>query len=203
MKEQIFYLVIIISMIILIFILFLCYKIYKMKYPLPLVHYALYEYMKDLHKICQENNITYWVDSGTLLGLIRDNGIIPHDDDIDICMYEKDLKSLMHIVNSDPNQKYHIFLLSTTPIYKFQHKNIPDIFIDIFVIDEYGDKIQYKETFNKFLWPNSYYYKTELFPLKKVLFFNQEVIAPNNPIPYLERAYGNWKIPVDYGRHIF
>lgn len=52
--------------------------------------------LSDIDKICRENNISYFVEWGTLLGTIRHNGFIPWDDDIDIAMtrpnYEKFLR---------------------------------------------------------------------------------------------------------------
>lgn len=40
----------------------------------------------DTVKILNNNNITYWVDFGTLLGIHRDQNIILGDNDVDICI---------------------------------------------------------------------------------------------------------------------
>ena len=52
--------------------------------------------------------------------------------------------------------------------------------------------------------PGAFFDKGELFPLQKAKFGTLEVMIPNNPIKYLQRAYGSkedpnsWKIPQNY-----
>lgn len=72
---------------------------------------ALLRILIDFDKICKENNITYFIIAGTLLGAVREKGFIPWDDDIDIVMFPKEIKKLKNaIIKSNMEDKY-MFLL--------------------------------------------------------------------------------------------
>ncbi len=44
---------------------------------------------------CEKNNLNYWCATGTILGAVRHNNIIPWDDDIDVFMPRKDYEKLI------------------------------------------------------------------------------------------------------------
>ena len=57
--------------------------------------------LKIIHDTCRNNEISYWLDFGTLLGAVRHNGFIPWDDDIDIGMMRHDAMRLCEILKKD------------------------------------------------------------------------------------------------------
>ena len=53
--------------------------------------------LKMLHKITtimEKHSIPYWLEGGTLLGIVRENRLLPWDNDMDISIFYKDKKKL-------------------------------------------------------------------------------------------------------------
>ena len=73
-----------------------------------------FEMLKFITKICENNNLTYWLDYGTLLGAIRHDGFVPWDDEADIAMpredYEKFLKILFNELEKHDGLKERVSL---------------------------------------------------------------------------------------------
>ena len=69
------------------------------------------ELLSELKRVCDKYNLTYFADSGTLIGAIRHNGYIPWDDDIDIVMKRDDFEKLLRV--PDTEFEYPFFLQST------------------------------------------------------------------------------------------
>ena len=70
-----------------------------------------------IDRVCQENNIKYWLDGGTLLGALRHNGFIPWDDDIDISILKSDYLKLISALEKFCDNSSEYYLL-------YSHDNI-------------------------------------------------------------------------------
>lgn len=64
--------------------------------------------LAELERVCKKYHLTYYADSGTLIGAIRHNGYIPWDDDIDIVMLRRDYDKLLRIAHKEFRQPYFL-----------------------------------------------------------------------------------------------
>lgn len=65
--------------------------------PLRQAQFVMLRLLRIFDAICKENNLTYWLDAGTLLGAARHGGFIPWDDDADVAMPLADYKKFLKI----------------------------------------------------------------------------------------------------------
>ena len=111
------------------------------------------EILKAVDKVCRENNIPYFLESGTLLGAVRHGGFIPWDDDIDISVMLSDYPRLRKVLQeqlpstmvfqdttTDPNYPMLIAKVRDTKSYfeeEYTHKlQYKGLYIDIFVLEK-------------------------------------------------------------------
>lgn len=138
-----------------------------------LLHACLLKIALEIKKLCEENDINYFLMGGTMLGAIRHDGFIPWDDDIDIGMPRKDYEKFLLICEKELSDEY---CLCTPYLEKdygvpfaklrlkethFIDKGVPrsidnGIYVDIFPIDKWIDdpKKRDQQNFHVHLWRN-------------------------------------------------
>lgn len=156
--------------------------------------------MRKLDKLCKKHNLTYYISDGTLLGAVREKRIIPWDDDIDVHVPKSTVEFLDQ--NKDVLDEYNLAFRFEDHIWRIYDPLDLVPYIDLFEVEPKGDgKVQYKEEFNINRWPTAYFMEDEIFPLKIYTLGTLKLKGPSNPIPYLERVYGDWKTPVKWKNH--
>ena len=125
--------------------------------------------------IMDENNIPYHLDCGTLLGCIRENGLMEKDTDVDISIH----LSYWDKLNSIDFKKYGLERIRTISSVK----------------SGYLISVKFKNTK---LYCDIY--SNPAFPqLEIIKMDNKNYFIPKNSDLYLTQLYGNWKIPS--GKH--
>jgi lipopolysaccharide cholinephosphotransferase len=64
--------------------------------------------LKDIDAVCTKHGIPYFLNAGTGIGLLRHQGFIPWDDDIDIYFHERDCRRLLQHIPAEFGDKYII-----------------------------------------------------------------------------------------------
>lgn len=168
----------------------------------------LYRTMKDIHDILFEKGISYWVTGGTLIGALRHRGIVPWDDDGDICIMRSDVSKLRKLIPEFKNKGYIIEegLTQEDDIsdcvskgkknsctWFIAPKGKNSLGVDLFVMERIGPIITYSDPYwrsagngGKSCW---FWYKYT-FPLVPVLFGNFWVMTPYNAVEHLNQCYG-------------
>lgn len=67
---------------------------------------ALLEIAKDIDRVCRENDIEYFLDSGSCLGAMRHGGFIPWDDDVDLGMMREDYNRFLEVAPDALGEDY-------------------------------------------------------------------------------------------------
>jgi glycosyltransferase involved in cell wall biosynthesis len=150
------------------------------------------ENLKDVYRICNELKIPVFPFAGTLLGIIREDAFIAHDDDMDFGIYPNTYKPELIQALISEGFKLSLTIGKEDNGYelRFFKRNIQ---IDLFL---FYNKDNYMTTYVYDNSGNSYEMKFNPFNLTKYFFKNFKIAVPDFPKDFLCEHYGpNWKTP--------
>ena len=165
--------------------------------------------------LLEKYNIPYWLEGGTLLGIIRENRLLPWDNDLDISIRSEDFDRLRrilpkfyyrgmiakvreHKIDDPPFQKGEVRLIKVyaTKYLFFKTPLVLDIFVKKKLDDQYYWVVGVKRRAKKAV-PARFYDE-----LTTVQFNNKTYSIPKLTDEYLTYRYGDWRTPVKTWNYI-
>ena len=137
-------------------------------------------------------HVDIWPMFGTLLGIVRDNDLIPHDDDVDFGVFQKDEVKIIELL--DQIHGHNGFKLIRNQFQTLFSVYKDQVLIDLYVYEEIKDGDYHMLHQGS---RNAYNLSAkETFPLKEIDFIGTKMKCINDPISFLERFYGkDWQTP--------
>ena len=177
----------------------------ELKFTDPVTVRRVYALAGAIHDVFTSTGIHYWTSGGTTLGCVRHNGLIPWDDDLDLCIYRTD----EHKLTSEAKRLLDDKGFEVTEAPSFGHRvfhktdsdRLPDChlhrypFCDIFVMKTCGgDKCCIENRCGRTLWPNEVYNTKDTKKTERRPFGDLLLNCPANSEDYLSRNYGEeWR----------
>ena len=163
--------------------------------------------LKKIHDVLNNNNIDYYVDFGTLLGVIREHDFIKHDDDIDLTIIctEVDPRQILRLMLADGFVFIHAMMVKERIVeFSVSYRGLSaDVFFYIPVQkqNKVGICGVYFDPTFKYDAPNLNNYRVWFFPndikTKEITFKGIKICVPTSPEDVLEFEYGKgWRFPV-------
>lgn len=163
--------------------------------------------LANFNKALNEAGCEYWLEFGTLIGAIRENGFIQHDDDIDVGMFLKDrpFKLEEHMAKYGFKRSRHIIVDDGQDGFEETYE-MKGVSIDIFYFHQTGNEIYcYDFLTDPDTSPREFMDKVGGFWARKVIFpftgltnhnfLGIQLKIPTNYDEHLKAHYGNYMQP--------
>jgi hypothetical protein len=154
--------------------------------------------------------IKYYIDAGTLLGVYRDDGFIPWDDDFDFAVLSQDITTIKHhqgellaaleqaskqpwqMTEYFAQQSFGLVDAGATRSFKLAPVNTASQLplIDLFVKYVDQEKMDYVIASRGFSMPSAHMRQVVPFTFR-----GQSIFIPSDVEGYLSRHYGDWQTP--------
>lgn len=146
------------------------------------VMFDFYDYMS--------SDVDIWPMFGTILGIIRNDDLIHHDDDIDFGYFKKDTSIIIDKLDSIHGKNGYLVIRNEfSNLYSLAKD---DVLIDLYEFEQLVESPFLQQGHRSFY----NLMKDELFPLKTIEFKGKELKCMNDPVKFFERYYGeDWKQP--------
>ena len=166
---------------------------------MELIHQQQMIIMDEVHRVCEENGIEYYLIGGSALGVVRHSGFIPWDPDIDIAMTRENYKRFSEIANQCFKEEFE---------YR-DYKNTPDLICPHALVYYKKAKVLFESDVLNDTPVREYLY-IDIFPLdtapaseKKQIKQAKKIIFYNKLINYkISRIYKKNSSLVKFGKKI-
>lgn len=162
--------------------------------------------LKDITDVLDKNGISYWLEGGTLLGIVRESRLLPWDNDLDLSITEENYYDILNIFDEIKKLGYRVkarefekddepFKKGIKRLIKVKNKKFfffpGDVALDIFIKFKKDEQYFWQVGGKKKSVP-SYFYEE----LIKYKFNDKEYLVPKEYKDYLTFRYGDWQTPV-------
>ena len=182
-----------------------------LQYTSSTVVIKIYLLGRALGNVFEKHGLKYWTSGGTTLGIVRHSGLIPWDDDLDLCMMDDQVDLFHGKVAGDLKKNYNIIFVEPTAVgYRLFHAtDSTEVwktgskqehrypFCDLFVMRKIPGKpkqCEIRDRAGRVLWPEETYLIEDVEKAQLMKFGDFKLRCPNNAEEYLNKTYGlDWR----------
>jgi hypothetical protein len=164
----------------------LIHELHRIRIPLigrvllPLNTKVLASLLVDIHSVLAAHDVMFWLRDGTSLGIYRDGGFIPWDDDVDLGMWADDLPKAEAALADLAQRGFMVYRRESNLLCLLKDWETVEIVIS--GVERSNEYVAVQETFFR--------------NLEKVRFLDRDFNIPGPIERYLEFCYGSdWGTP--------